>query len=128
MSGFLEATTLFFLISSSSSVIDVSALPCRCGCRRGKWGFFKGKAPVSSENTDGSSVRNASRDIALVLEKKATCRERLSIERRAMPSSIAAGLYVQLRFPMMLLIIQEEVNRSESNNFSAFGTRSTSRL
>jgi hypothetical protein len=116
---FLEAKALFFLVSSSSSDTEhFGALACRCGCR-GKYGLFKGKA--SPENTDGSS-RNAIRDmIALVLEKKAICRERLSEERGATLSCITAGLNVQqLCFPMMLLIIQKEVcNRSDFNNFSA---------
>jgi hypothetical protein len=119
MSGrFLEATIIFSSVSSSSSVIDdaeyFTALPCRCGCR-GKRGLFKGKA--SSEYTDGSSVRNASRDIAAVFE--ATCRERLSKERRATAFSITAGLDVQLRFPMVLLIQDESVVNRDFNNFSA---------
>jgi hypothetical protein len=76
-------------------------LACRC-CRGGS-GLLKEKA--SCDNVVGSSVRNASRDIAAVLE--ATCRARRFEERRASPSScsssIIAGLDVQLRLTMMLL-------------------------
>jgi hypothetical protein len=107
MSGrFLEATSLFFSDSSSSSVMDdaeyFTALNGRCRCR-GNIGLFKGVGKASSENADGRSVRNASRDIAAVSE--ATCRARRSEERRATPSScsrsITAGFDAQLRFPMM---------------------------
>lgn len=62
---FLEVTTLFFLFSSSSSVMDnreyCAALTCRCGCR-GNGGLFKGKpVKASSDNSFGSSIRIASR-------------------------------------------------------------------
>jgi hypothetical protein len=79
------------------------ALACRCGCR-GNSGLLKGNA--SSENA-GSSVRNASRDIAAPVLEAITCGGRRFEERRPTPSScsssITEGLDVQLRFPMMLL-------------------------